>query len=607
MQIRPIPFPFVAGAALATLWVACFWVFGHKAFEIATTDPDWSHLLGIPLVASWWVYSLRGTLRVAPAKPDWRGFPVLLLGLFAYAAALFPIRNGMLEGGSMLLALAGLVLLLGGNRWLRILLPVVMFLGFTIRVSDRAWELITAKLQTVAAGGASGTLDVLGLVLPGDVETQLNGNTITLLQQTASGMRAYPLNVAEACSGIRSLMAFVALGFVMAWMPAGRLWWQRVGMTLLAVPVALAVNIGRVTVLGLLTLVNPELVKGDFHILVGLLMLLPAGGLLLASAWVMEKLVIHVDDGAKAPFPPPKAAPADAPTGGRPRTAVWRGAALGAGLAGAGTGLWLTGLKLPALAGLSTLAAVACTLSALALLAVAAVPLIRRLAKNLPHLPLATGLALGCLGAGLAGQHAVIIATRTVLIKEPLPLRRDLHTLAQTLGSWKMTREEPPESAEVERALGTREYLTRWYENGTGQSVRLHLAYYTGGVDTVPHVPDRCFVAAGAKPLEVAEIPLQIGSKRLNATLFRYAKNQGGESSVIYFFSANGKFLASPNAVRLQGFDLADRCGYHCKMEVEFQGVGSSAKAVVAAGDFLATALPLVMECLPSWPPPKTP
>ena len=62
--------------------------------------------------------------------PDWQGFAPLLLGLFAYAAALFPVRNGMAEGIAMLLALAGLlVLLLGGRDWLRLLLPVVFFPG----------------------------------------------------------------------------------------------------------------------------------------------------------------------------------------------------------------------------------------------------------------------------------------------------------------------------------------------------------------------------------------------------------------------------------------------------------------------------------------------
>jgi hypothetical protein len=207
----------------------------------------------------------------------------------------------------------------------------------------------------------------------------------------------------------------------------------------------------------------------------------------------------------------------------------------------------------------------------------------------------------GILAAALLGQCLWLGASRAVLVKLPLPLRQDLHALPKTLGGWTLEKEEPPESAEVEHALGTRDYLTRWYTDAKGRRARLHIAYYTGSVDTVPHVPDRCFVAAGATPLETKTVAL--AAPEIPVTLFRYRRQTGSPAAVVYFFSANGRFLATPEAVRLQGFGIGDRFGYHCKVEMEFQGLHEEAQVLPAAEDFTRAALPTILNCLPVWPP----
>jgi exosortase/archaeosortase family protein len=56
---------------------------------------------------------------------------------------------------------------------------------------------------------------------------------------------------------------------------------------LLTVPIAIAVNIGRVTLLGIIHLINPEYATGDFHIFMGMVMLGPALILFMLVGWIL--------------------------------------------------------------------------------------------------------------------------------------------------------------------------------------------------------------------------------------------------------------------------------------------------------------------------------
>jgi len=179
----------------------------------------------------------------------------------------------------------------------------------------------------------------------------------------------------------------------------------------------------------------------------------------------------------------------------------------------------------------------------------------------------------------------------------------------------------------------------RWYRDSswTGAKgadvVAFHGTYYTGKPDTVPHVPDRCFVANGRRPVNTRHVTLQLAGDAFRtagdgmwvagsllasqlgnpephvpalsipATIFTYeAPEHGGQlSSVIYFFVANGRFLASPNEVRKLGFAPWDRYSYYAKVEVELPFVGDESLAVERTGHFLSAMLPEMLSCLPDW------
>jgi exosortase len=101
------------------------------------------------------------------------------------------------------------------------------------------------------------------------------------------------LNVAEACSGMRLLMAFLALGVAMAYLhyrPA----WQRIILLASTIPIAILCNIVRVTVTGFIyVLIHPKYTQGIYHDMLGLGMLPLAFALYGFLAWFMASLFVE--------------------------------------------------------------------------------------------------------------------------------------------------------------------------------------------------------------------------------------------------------------------------------------------------------------------------
>jgi exosortase/archaeosortase family protein len=144
---------------------------------------------------------------------------------------------------------------------------------------------LTAPLQLIASNGAYLVLSVLGALFGFTVDVE--GTVLKML--TSSGT-TIPLNVAEACAGMRMVIAFIALAGATALLGC-REWWQRIALMLLAIPVAILVNIGRVAVLGLLSLADANLATGKAHELIGELLLLPGLALFLGVVWVLNRVM----------------------------------------------------------------------------------------------------------------------------------------------------------------------------------------------------------------------------------------------------------------------------------------------------------------------------
>lgn len=278
---------------LAALFGAVHWEILYRLFRIARHDDNWSHALVVPLISIYFIIQRREQLSAAAAKTCWWGLPIFLLGLVGYFLAVSRFGHDMFRGYFMILELFGLVWWLTGTNVMRYLWFPIAYLVVAVKISDRIWqEFFAARLQVVAADSSTAVMnffgaDGLGLL---DLRVLLHGTTIELVYK--GQLIDPPLTVAEACSGLRMLMAFVALGIAVAFL-VPRPWWSRIALVIMTVPIALFVNIGRVCVLALLSLHDPDMSTGEFHKMIGMIMLIPALGLFVLLGWILDRLVVE--------------------------------------------------------------------------------------------------------------------------------------------------------------------------------------------------------------------------------------------------------------------------------------------------------------------------
>lgn len=279
-----------AGMAIASVlglaFVALFFRWFLTQHELSLDKPsDWGHSYLVPLISGYLIWQKRAELARASISPFWPGLAPFLLGIVAYFFCVVGVRNHMLQGFSIILALFGLVLLQLGPAAMRTLFLPIAFLGFAVTISEMIMIELTFRLQLVASTGAWIVLSALGFV--SGFSCDQNGNVLQII--TSSGT-VTPLNVAEACSGMRMVIAFIALAGAAALLGC-RFWWQRAALMLLAVPVAIVVNVGRVAILGLLTLADPNLAAGQAHTLIGTLLLVPGLLLFMLVVWILNRVV----------------------------------------------------------------------------------------------------------------------------------------------------------------------------------------------------------------------------------------------------------------------------------------------------------------------------
>lgn len=273
---------------LAVAFVGLFWQwmarqYGPSGFSWNHTE-DWGHAYLVPLVSGFYLWSRRAELSRVPTAVFWPGMGLILMGIASYVYFMTSFSNHMFQGAAMIATLAGLVLLLTGPAMLRATGFPIAYLSFAVAISEMVMNKLTWQLKIWASVGAEWVLNLAGLIVGFDVDR--TGNVLIV----SDGVKQHPLNVAEACAGMRMVIAFVALAAAVAFFSC-RQWWQRVAVLLLSVPVALGMNVMRVAVLGLLTLEDPDLATGGAHTFIGTLLLIPAFALFMASVWALKAMV----------------------------------------------------------------------------------------------------------------------------------------------------------------------------------------------------------------------------------------------------------------------------------------------------------------------------
>ncbi|MFK7883362.1 MAG: exosortase/archaeosortase family protein [Phycisphaerales bacterium] len=278
----------VFGAAFLTLFYR--WVFKQGVISIDNLE-DWGHALVIPIISGYLLWKRRDEVARTRVTVFWPAFLVFLLGIVSYAYCLINVQNHMLQGASLVLTLGGLVLWLTGPAMLRPVFLPIAYLTLGITIAESIMLGVTFKLQILASKGAWLMLSLIGQPF-GWFSVDAQGNTLEMI--TSAG-EVLPMNVAEACSGMRMVVAFYALAGAVALLGT-REWWQRIALMLLAGPVAVLMNMVRVTVLGLLMLVDPDLAAGDAHMVIGTILLFPSLLLFMGLVWALNKIIEPSDE-----------------------------------------------------------------------------------------------------------------------------------------------------------------------------------------------------------------------------------------------------------------------------------------------------------------------
>ncbi len=191
----------------------------------------------------------------------------------------FLSQSVTIERYSLVLMVAGLVLMVAGWQVFRRVLWILVFLLLAFPLPSRVHNLISGPLQSVATTGSVFLLEAFGATV------SQQGNVV-MLNETI------PMAVAEACSGLRMLTAFVIVAAFVAYM-VKRPRWQKAVLLLSSIPIAVACNILRLCVTAaLFVLVSAEVGQKFFHDFAGLAMMPAAALLLFAELWLMDKLIV---------------------------------------------------------------------------------------------------------------------------------------------------------------------------------------------------------------------------------------------------------------------------------------------------------------------------
>ncbi len=251
------------------------------------TDSSWSHGFLIPLFSLYFINQHKQEILSLQTRPNYLGLFFLICWIVFYALnGASPSGYAYLQPISMIAVLGAVVLFLGGWRLVKYTWLPIAFLVFAVPLPRRYYVAFTMPMRHLAARVAAVLLNFIS-----GLEATVSGVIIDVIYK---GQHLEPaLNVAEACSGMRLLMAFLALGVAMAYLHY-RPVWQRIILLASTIPIAVFCNIVRVTVTGFIyVLIHPKYTQGIYHDILGLAMLPLAFALYGFLAWFMTSLFIE--------------------------------------------------------------------------------------------------------------------------------------------------------------------------------------------------------------------------------------------------------------------------------------------------------------------------
>ena len=251
-------------AVVSVLVVSLLWLYGDVLIALVRqwgADDNYSHGFLVFPLSAFFLWERRHALQRAPVRPSLTGFLVLAASLLVFTAGKFGAEL-FLTRVSLIGVLAGIVLCVWGKAHARVLVFPLAFLVLMVPLPAIMFNQIAFPLQLLASRAGAMAISASG------VPVLRNGNLLELPTRT--------LEVAEACSGIRSIMSLLMLAIVLGYFTERRNG-RRFVIALASVPLAVLANAVRVAGTGLASeWISPVAADGFFHAFSGWLMFIVA-------------------------------------------------------------------------------------------------------------------------------------------------------------------------------------------------------------------------------------------------------------------------------------------------------------------------------------------
>ncbi len=273
--------PWLAAVAIAGALIASYWDSLSTTIERWQADPNYGHGWIVPLASlgfAWRGYRKHGPLlrcRI-PKATQFHGWLFILVGIGFHLWA-WLTRDAFVDIVAMVIFLRGTLWVLGGRRGVRAYASAATFLLFAAPLPFGWQQWLANELQHFVSITSESALAVFGVpVLREGYFLHFPNNS---------------LEIAETCSGLRQLSAFLAVGYVIG-VFSNRGSWFTGAMVLFALPIAVCANCLRVIVTGLVLYGgHDEWAEGMFHSMEGLGVILTGFVLQTALATVIAKSI----------------------------------------------------------------------------------------------------------------------------------------------------------------------------------------------------------------------------------------------------------------------------------------------------------------------------
>ena len=262
-------------AGLLLLWLAAFVPIIPSMVNTWFSHSDNSHAVLVPFVSFYFIWEKRADILRFQTRGSAAGLVLLALCLLFYAVSFV---GGIAFFCRLMLVASFIAIIWGclGAKVLRLLAFPLGFLFFIIPVPDTLLNLVSFPLQLLA------TKISADLIAYCSIPVYREGNMLFFLNTQ--------LEVAEACSGIRSIMALTMISAIFAYISEGTVW-RKVILVVAAIPIAFIANILRVTGTGILAhFYGDKVARGFLHDISGFTVFFFGLIMLYGLYWLLKRI-----------------------------------------------------------------------------------------------------------------------------------------------------------------------------------------------------------------------------------------------------------------------------------------------------------------------------